>query len=71
MSDRVPYIVFRGRRCSIVVWSTHAASKETHVDSKESFYEELQQVFCHFPKYRIKNLLEDFNKKLEREREYF
>ena len=36
-------------------------------DSKDSFYDELQQVSNHFPKYHMKILLRDFNVKLERE----
>jgi hypothetical protein len=28
----------------------HAQSEEKHDDSKDSFYEELEQVFDHFPK---------------------
>jgi len=33
-------------------------------DSKDSFYEELEQVFEHFPKYHMKILLESFNAKV-------
>jgi hypothetical protein len=36
-------------------------------DLKETFYEELEQVFNHFPKYHMKILLGDFNAKLGRE----
>jgi len=45
----------------------HAPSQEKSGDSKDSFLEELQQVFYHFPKYHMKILL-DFNAKVERER---
>jgi len=31
------------------------------------FYEELEQVFCHFPKYHMKILLGGFNAKVGRE----
>ena len=34
---------------------------------KDSFYEELEQVFDHFPKYDMKILLGDFNAKVGRE----
>jgi hypothetical protein len=44
----------------------HAPTEEKSDDSKDSFYEELEQVFDHFPKYHMKILL-DFNAKLERE----
>jgi len=43
--------------------STHTTSEEKSDDSKE----ELQQVFRHFPKCRIKVPLQNFNTKLERE----
>jgi len=36
-------------------------------ETKESFYEELKQVFDHFPKYHMKILLGDFNTKVRRE----
>ena len=46
----------------------HAPSEEKSEESKDSFYEELEQVFDHFPKYHTKILLGDFNGKVERER---
>jgi hypothetical protein len=36
-------------------------------DSKDSFYEELEEVFDHFPKYHMKILFGDFNAKVGRE----
>jgi endonuclease/exonuclease/phosphatase family metal-dependent hydrolase len=45
----------------------HAPTEEKSDDSKDSIYEELQQVFDHFPKYHMKILLGDFNAKLGRE----
>jgi hypothetical protein len=45
---------------------THV-NKETSDNSKDKFYEELEQVFDHFPKYHTKILLRDFNAKLGRE----
>ena len=50
VSDRISYIVPRGRWCNIIVLSVHATSGEKSDDSKDSFYEELHQVFDHFPK---------------------
>jgi len=35
-------------------------------ESKDSFYDELEQVFDHFTKYHMKMLLEDFNAKVGR-----
>jgi hypothetical protein len=44
------YIVLRGRWCNIIVLNVHVPSKENSGESKDSFYEELEQVFNHFPK---------------------
>jgi len=44
----------------------HAPSEEKRDESKDSFYEELEQVFDHFPKYHMKILLGDFNAKVGR-----
>jgi len=45
----------------------HAPSEEKSDDSKDSFYEELEQVFDHFPKYHMKIVLGAFNAKVGRE----
>jgi hypothetical protein len=44
-----------------------APSEEKSDESKDSFYEELEQIFYHFPKYRMKILLGDFNANVGRE----
>ena len=62
VSDRVSYIVLRGCWCNIVL-NVHAPSEEKSDDSKDRFYEELGQVFNHFPKYNTEILLGDFNEK--------
>ena len=48
VSDRVSYIVLRDRWCNIIVLNVHAPSQETSGDSKDSFYEESQQVLITF-----------------------
>jgi hypothetical protein len=45
----------------------HAPSEDKSDDLKDSFYEELQQDFDHFPRYHVKILLGGFNAKVERE----
>jgi len=45
----------------------HAPSEEKSEESKDSFYEELEQVLDHFPKYHMKMLLGDLNAKVGRE----
>jgi hypothetical protein len=37
----------------------HATIEGKSDESKDCFYEELEQVFCHFPKYQTKMLLGD------------
>ena len=66
VSDRMSYIVLRGQWCNIIVLNVHAPSGEKNNNSKYSFYEELEQVFYHFPKYDMKILLGDFNAKVGR-----
>ena len=67
VSDRVSYIVLRGRWCNIIVLNMHAPSQEKSDDSKDNFNDELEQFFCHFPKYCMKILLGDCNGKVGRE----
>jgi hypothetical protein len=64
VSDRMSYMVLRGRCCNIIVLNVHAPTVEKCDDSKDSFYGESEQVFDHFPKYHMKILLGDFNAKL-------
>ena len=64
ISDRMPYIVLRGRWCNIIVLYVHAPSEEKCDDSKAIFSAELEQVFHNFRKYNIKILLGDTNEKL-------
>ena len=45
----------------------HAKSEEKSDNSDNSFYEELEQVFDHFPKYYIKILLGECSAKVGRE----
>jgi len=44
VSDRMSYIVLRGRWCNIIVLNLHATSEEKGDDSKDRFYEDLEQV---------------------------
>jgi hypothetical protein len=64
---RMSYIVLRGRWCNGIVLNACAPTEEKSDDSKDSFYEELEQVYDYFPKYHMKILLGDFNAILGRE----
>ena len=52
--------------CACVRACMHAPNEEKSDDSKDSFYEELEQVFNHFPKYHMKILFGDFNAEVGR-----
>jgi hypothetical protein len=60
-------MVLSGRWCNIIVLNVHAPTEEKSDDSKDSFYEQLEQGFDHFPKYHMKILVGGFNAKLRRE----
>ena len=66
VSDKMSYIVLRDR-CYIIVLKVHAPSEERSDDSKDSCYEELEQVFNYFPKYYMKIPLRDFKPTIENE----
>jgi hypothetical protein len=67
LSNRMSYIVLRGCWCNIIFLNVHATTEEKGDNSKDSFYEELEEVFDHFPEYHMKILLGDFNAKVGRE----
>jgi len=67
VSDRLSYIVLRGRWRNIIVVNVHAPSEEKSDEAKDSFYDELEQVFDYFPKYHMNMLLGDINAKVGRE----
>jgi hypothetical protein len=67
VSDRMSYIILRGRWCNIIVVNVHAPCGDTRNVIKDSFYEELGRVFDQFPRYDIKILFGDFNAKVGRE----
>jgi hypothetical protein len=67
VSDRMSYIILRGRWCHIIVLNVHFPTEDKTDDVKDIFYEELECVFDKFPKYHTKILLGDFNAKVGRE----
>jgi hypothetical protein len=54
VSDRMSYIILRGRWCHIVL-KVHVPTEDKTHDVKDSFYEELERVFDKFPKYHTKS----------------
>jgi hypothetical protein len=66
VSDRMSYIMLRGRWCHIIVLNVHAPTEDKTDGVKDSFYEELERVFDKFPKYHMKILLGEFSAKVGR-----
>jgi exonuclease III len=67
VSDRMSYIIPRGRWCHIIVLNIHASTEDKTDDVKDSFYKELERVFDKVPKYHMKILIGDFNAKVGKE----
>jgi hypothetical protein len=53
VGDRMSYITLNGRSCDIIVLNVHAPTEDKDEDIKDSFYEELEQVFDQFPGYHM------------------
>ena len=43
------YIVLKGRWLRIIVVNVHSPTEEKSEELKDSYYEELEEVFDHFP----------------------
>jgi hypothetical protein len=65
VSNRMSYIIIRGRWCNIILLNVHDPIEDKTDDVKGSYYVELERVFNKFPKYYMKMLL-DFNAKVVR-----
>jgi exonuclease III len=63
ISDRM-YITLNGRWCDTFVLNVHAPTEDKDDVIKDSFYEELEEVFSQFLRYHMKILLGDFNAKI-------
>jgi len=50
VSDKFSHMVLRGSWRNIILVNVHAPSEEKNEESKYSIYEELEQMFDHFPK---------------------
>jgi hypothetical protein len=48
VSDRMSYILLRGRWCHIIVLNAHAPTEDKTDNVKDSFYKELEHVFNKF-----------------------
>jgi formate dehydrogenase assembly factor FdhD len=67
VSDRMSYIILRGRWCDIIALNVHTPTEDKCDGIKTSFYEELERVFDKFPKFHMEMLLGALNAKVGRE----
>jgi hypothetical protein len=44
VSDRMSYIILRGRWCQVIVLNVHSPTEDKTDDVKDIFYEELERV---------------------------
>jgi len=71
VSDGMSYMPLRELWFDIIVLNVHAPSENTVMMQKTILMRNYSRCFVyHFPKYNVKNLLGDFNKK-NGERRYF
>jgi hypothetical protein len=66
VSDRMPYMILKGRWCHVIVLNIHASTEDKIDYVKDSFYDKLEHVFGEYLKYYMKILL-DFHAKVYRE----
>jgi exonuclease III len=67
VSDRMSYITLNCCLYDIFVLNVHATTEDKKDVKKDSFYEELEQVFDQFPRYHREMLIGDFNAKVRGE----
>jgi hypothetical protein len=70
ISDRMSYVILRGRWCNIIVLNVHAPCEDNGGEEKDRFFEELGRVSDQFPRYDMKIILGDFNAKVGTENIY-
>jgi hypothetical protein len=54
ISDRMSYIILRGRHYDINVLNVHTPTEDKTDSVKATFCEELERLFDKFPKYQMK-----------------
>jgi hypothetical protein len=59
-SDRMSYIILRGRWCDIVVLNVHAPTEDKIDDVKDCFHDKLEGIFDKSPKIPYENSVRRF-----------
>jgi hypothetical protein len=64
VDGRMSYITLKGRWPNTIVLNVRAPNEDKDDVIKDSFYEEQEEVFDHFPRYHIKILMKNVNAKV-------
>ena len=67
ISDRLSYLILRGRWYDIIVINTHAPIEDKDDLINDSFYEDLEETLDQFPRYHMKILVGNFYVKIGQE----
>jgi exonuclease III len=70
INERICKLRLKGKYHNITIINIHAQTEEKDEDTKERFYEELQQIQEKVPKHDLLIILGDYNSKIRRERAY-
>jgi hypothetical protein len=65
LSDRMSYIMLRGRWCNVTVLNVHASIEDKN-DDTDRFYRDLECIFYKFHRYHTKIMLGEFSAKVGR-----
>jgi hypothetical protein len=57
------YVTLKYCWCDAIALNVHAPTKDKDDDIRDSFYKEPEQIFDQFPRYNMKILLGDLNKR--------
>jgi|UniRef100_A0A2S2QC91 hypothetical protein len=64
INERICYIRLKIKEQIVIIFSCHAPTEEKDVETKDIFYDELEQVYNDTSRHAIKIILEDMNAKI-------
>ena len=67
VNERLCYLRLRGQFYNYFLISAHAPTEDRDEETKDTFYDNLEEIITKAPKYDIKIILGDFNVKLGKE----
>jgi len=70
INERICYIRLKIKEQLVIIFSCHAPTEEKDGETKDIFYDELEQVYKDTPRHAIKIILGDMNAKIVRENMY-